>query len=472
MRKLFVLLLIMILPVLLTAQDKSAAPTRPLVFRNVTLIDMTGEQPKLNTTVVVSGNRISKIGRNIKIPKNAEIIDASGKFLIPGLWDMHVHLFNNISGNNTNNKDSYFPLFIANGVMSVRDMWTDPNDIKLAAEWKTEIEAGKMLGPRIFVGSSIVDGVPVTHNNSLGVSTPAEARQAVRTLKDAGAGFIKVYENLSSESYYAIADEAKKLKISFAGHVPDSITPAEASNAGQKSIEHLTRMAIACSSKEDRFKSLKNNEWTPALRAELMQTFSEQKCREVSALFVKNGTWHDPTAVVLRARLLSEEESFKNDARLRFIPSGEKRNWLKFTENFKPANRPNREARFQKDLEILKVMHQSAVPILAGTDVGNPFIFAGFSLHDELEMLVQAGFTPFEALQTATVNPAKFMRREKDLGTIEKGKLTDLVLLDANPLSDISNTRKINAVVMNGRYLSGEFLDKMLADVEAAAKKK
>ena len=442
-----------------------------IVFRNVTLIDMRSKQPRPNMTVVVSGSRISKIGRNIKFPKNAQVVDAGGKFLIPGLWDMHVHLFNNISGNNTNNKDSYFPLFIANGVTGVRDMWTDPDDIKLVGEWQREIDAGKMFGPRMFVGSSILDGVPVTHKNSFGVSTPAEARQAVRTLKDSGAGFIKVYENLSRESYFAIAEEAKKLKISFAGHVPDSVIPTEASNAGQKSIEHLTRMSIACSSKEDKFKNLKNEEWTPALRAELMETYSEQKCREMSALFARNGTWHDPTLVVLRSRLLSEDESFKTDARLRFVPADEKQYWLKFTENFRPANRKNREARFRKDLEILKIMHQSGVPILAGTDVGNPFVYAGFSLHDELELLAQAGLTPFEALKTATLNPAKYLGMEKSLGTIEKGKLADLVLLDANPLADISNTKKINAVVVGGRLLTRKDLDEILNKVAERAKK-
>jgi hypothetical protein len=332
------------------------------------------------------------------------------------------------------------------------------------------MEAGKMLGPRIFVGSSIVDGMPVTNKNSLGVSRPAEARQAVRTLKDSGAGFIKVYENLSRESYYAIADESKKLKISFAGHVPDSITPTEASNAGQKSIEHLTRMLIGCSSKEEKFKDLKNAEWTPALKAELIESYSEQKCREASALFVKNGTWHDPTIVVLRSRLLSDDESFTKDARLRYVTAAETQYWLKFTENFRPANRKNREVRFQKELEILKIMHRSGVAVLAGTDVGNPFIYAGFSLHDELELLVQSGLTPFEALRTATVNPAKYLGMEKSLGTIEKGKLADLVLLDANPLANISNTRKVNAVITNGHLLKRQDLDEMLNKVAQRVK--
>ncbi|MCA1617582.1 MAG: amidohydrolase family protein, partial [Acidobacteria bacterium] len=283
-------------------------------------------------------------------------------------------------------------------------------------------------------------------------------------------GLIKVYENLSRESYYAIADEAKKLKIPFAGHVPNSITPVEASNTGQKSIEHLTRMLIACSSKEDKFKVIKNEEWTPSLRMEMLESFSELKCREVAAVFVSNGTWHNPTNVVNRNGL-SDDESFTKDARLRYVPAHIAQSWIKFSERYKPSNRKNREFWFQRLLEVVKILNQSGVSLLAGTDVGNPFIYAGFSLHDELELFVQAGLTPMHALETATINPAKYLGMEKSLGTIERGKLADLVLLDANPLSDISNTRKINAVVANGKYLSREFLNKMLSDVEVWAKR-
>lgn len=457
-------MLIILLPKLIFAQQN-----RPLVFRNVTLIDMRSEQPKANMTVVVEGNRISKIGKSLKISKDAEVVDASGKYLIPGLWDMHVHIFNNVSAPGTNNKDNYFPLFIANGVTGVRDMFTDPDDIKLVREWQSEADAGKLLAPRIAPGSSIVDGVPVIQKNSLGVSTPDEARRAVRMLKDSGAGFIKVYGNLSRECYYAIADEAKRQKIPFAGHVPNSITPVEASNAGQKSIEHLWRMLIACSSKEDKFKNFKRENWTPELQTELRESFSEKKCREVSAVFVKNNTWHVPTFPVLRAK---DDIGFAKDERLRYVPQDEAQDWIKSIDKYNPADRETRAARFQIDLDILKIMHRAGVPILAGTDVGNEFVYAGFSLHDELYWMTQARLTPYEALQTATINPAKYLEMKKSLGTIERGKLADLVLLDANPLADISNTRKINSVVANGKLLDRNTLDKMLADVEAAAKKK
>lgn len=454
MRAISKLLLIILIPTSIVAQTNSTAQSRPLVVTHATVIDMTGAAPKPEMTVVVQGNRIAKIGKSgeVHIPKGAQVVDGSGKFLIPGLWDMHVHLFNNVSAPGTNNKETYFPLFIANGVTGVRDMFTDADDLKIVREWRSEMEAGDLIAPRIAPGSSIIDGVPVFQKNSVGVTNAEEARQAVRTFKAAGAGFIKVYNRLTRESFFAIADEAKKLNIPFAGHVPESVTAVEASNAGQKSIEHLSGMFIACSAGEE------------------MQSFNEKKCREFADVFVRNKTWHDPTNVVNRSQYLSDDEGFQKDTRLRYVPAGEAQDWKNLTDTrLKPASRKNRELWFQRYLEISKLLHKAGVALLAGTDVGNPYVYAGFSLHDELELYTQAGFTPYEALETATVNPSKYLGMEKSLGTIEKGKFADLVLLDANPLADIFNTRKINAVIMNGRLLDRATMDKMLADAEAAA---
>jgi len=180
--------------------------------------------------------------------------------------------------------------------------------------------------------------------------------------------------------------------------------------------------------------------------------------------------------VMRRALALREDDSFRNDARLRYIPQSEVKGWTAQTDtrnvNLTAEEITNRKIRLEKETELVGEMHRAGVKILAGTDLGNPYVYPGFSLHDELALLVQAGLTPLEALQTAIINPAKFFGKEKELGTIEKGKLADLVLLDANPLADINNTRKINAVVLNGRLLDRAALDKLLADVEAAANKK
>ena len=470
MRRLFPLLSIMMLPTLLVAQVRQAANNRPVVFRNVTVIDMRSGFLKRQMTVVVVGNRITALGKRVKAPDKAEIVDASGKFMIPGLWDMHAHIFNNSFAAGTNDSEIYFPLLIANGVTGVRDMWTDPDDLRLVREWQADMEAGKMLAPRIAAGSSIVDGVPTHLPNMLGVATPDEARRAVRTMKDAGAGFIKVYWRLSPEAYFAIADEAKKLGIPFAGHVPFALSAAQASDAGQKSIEHLTGLLETCSSKEEELRGATNLP-PPARTDELWKTYDEQKCRALFARFAKNKTWQVPTTVIHRMLAFRREEDFRKDARLRYAPPREREEWVKPPDRPQQFTLETRKQRLGKLLETIGLMHKTGVPILAGTDVGNPFIFAGFSLHDELELFVQAGLTPLESLRTATVNPAKYLGMEKELGTIEKGKLADLVLLEANPLENISHTRRINAVVVNGRYLPKESLGGLLAEAEAAANK-
>ena len=466
MKNIIALLIVALLSAPLSAQFKTAAKIESLVLNNVSVIDMTGAPLRKDVTVVVTGNRIAAIGSagKVRVPKNARVIDAGGKYLIPGLWDMHVHLFNNVSGSGTNNKDIYFPLFIANGVTGVRDMWTDADDLRLVREWQTESEAGKLLAPRIAPGSAIVDGMPTYLPNMLGVATPDEARAAVRKLKSEGAGFIKVYWNLKPEVYRAIADEAKKLGIAFAGHVPFSMSAADVSDAGQKSIEHLTGVLESCSSNEEELRVAKMS--PPALSEELWNTYDERKCRELFGRFAKNQTWHAPTAVLHRANLLSDEDYIRNDERLKYIEPNERQEWVRRAGQTRKIPLQTRQRRYEKMLSTIHEMSQAGVPIMAGTDLGNPFVIAGFSLHDELELFVKSGFLPLQALQTATVNPARYLGQLKDFGTVEKGKIADLVLLEADPLEAIGNTRRIFAVIVNGQYLPKEDLQKMTADVE------
>jgi imidazolonepropionase-like amidohydrolase len=469
MKKAFALLLLILPPTFLVAQVNQSEKNRPIIFRNVTLIDMRSEQPKSNMSVVVSGSYIVEIGKKVKTPKDAQVVDASGKFMIPGLWDMHVHMFNNISRAGTNDKVINFPLFIANGVTGVRDMFSDAEDIKLARLWNAEIDAGTTIGPRVFVGSTIVDGVPAFLPNLMGVKNAEEARAAVRSLKDSGAGFIKVYWNLSPEAYLAIADESKKLGIVFAGHVPFLVSAADVSDAGQKSIEHLTGIVETCSSKED---ELRKKEWTPAVGEEMIATYDEKKCLNLFKRFAKNKTYQVPTAILHRGMALYDDEGFQDNPSFRYVSKATLKEWTDSPQLSRDHNLRIRKQRFEWLLETIGKMHRSGVLILAGTDNNNPYVVPGFALHDELELFVKAGMTPMQALETATVNAAKYLGMEKSFGTIEPGKFADLILLDANPLVNIGNTRKIAAVVTHGRYLPKETLEKMLADVEAAAKKK
>jgi hypothetical protein len=347
---------------------------------------------------------------------------------------------------------------------------------------RDEIAKGTLLGPRMVAAGPIVDGPKPVWPFSIAAGNADEGREAVRTVKKKGSDFIKVYSLLPREAFFAVADEAKKQGLPFAGHVPTAVSAAEASDAGQKSIEHLTGLLLACSSKQDELRqealaalSKRDDPVSRVLgvRAQLkaLDSYDDKKATELFDRFVKNGTWQCPTLTVLRAFAHLDDKKFTNDPRLKYLPP--------FVKDFLYPKNPegtaedyaNRRRLYRKYLELVGALHRARVDILAGTDAPNPYCFPGFSLHDELELLVAAGLTPAAALQCATRNPARYLDKLKDVGTVEPGKLADLVLLEADPLTDIKNTRKITAVVVNGKLLSKETLQKMLADVEDAYKK-
>jgi hypothetical protein len=471
---------------------KTEAQIRPLAFRSVTIIDMTGASPKSDMTIVISGGRIADVGKtkDVTIPKGARVIDASGKFLIPGLWDMHWHLR---WKNETRNV--LFPLMIANGVTGVRDMFSDCTKncapslptINTITHWRREFAAGTLIAPRILASSQILDGAKPTWEFFYPVANAGEARQAVRTFKGRGVDFIKIYSLLSRNAYFAVADEAKKQKIPFVGHVPIYITVIEASNSGQKSIEHLdfinafsTREAELMKDAATGVERLKNNPYFGGLVYNVLDTniaraadsYDRQKLEEVSRVFLKNGTWVCPTLAYHHADAFHDQREYAEDPRLKYVTEDFLEEWaeLKSVRVSMSQRMADMKRVFPTHLKIIGEMQRAGVNFLAGTDATNIHVVPGFSLHDELAFLVQAGFTPLEALQAATINPARFMEREKELGTTEKGKFADLVLLEANPLDDISNTKKIDAVVINGRYFSKGALQKMLASVSRSAK--
>jgi imidazolonepropionase-like amidohydrolase len=424
--------------------------------------------------VVIGDGRIAALGRDVKIPtgKSVTVVDASGRFLIPGLWDMHVHQWK---------KEAFFPLFIANGVTGVRDMFSPLPPIK---KWRAEVTAGTTIGPQIVAAGILVDGPsPACAPCSIAVANAAEGRKAVKTVKEMGADFIKVYSTLPRDAYFAIADEAKRQNMVFAGHVSEFVSASEASDAGQKSIEHLTGVLVGCSAKEEELR--KENE--ARLRADgfrgdtmtleqdrALETFDAKQAGALFARFKRNGTWMCPTLSVLRAQVLISDADFRNDPRLKYIQNFLKKQFWEDGFGFKDRTaEDNARYRrvFQMQLEVVGMMKRAGVDFIAGSDTANPYVFPGFSLHDELALLVQAGFTPMEALQAATRNPALYLGLLDTIGTIEKGKIADLVLLDANPLAEIGNTRKINAVVVGGRLITKAELDKMLADVASLVSK-
>lgn len=473
------LLLLLVLAAFVPNLSSRSTQPKPLVFTHVTIIDVTGAPAQSDMTVVIKGNRISEIGpgTKLRVPNGAHVVDATGKFLIPGLWDMHVHWFRY--------DKAFLQLFPINGVTGVRIMWGAP----IHFEWRKEVEKGTLLGPRLAIAGTILDGPKPIWPGSAAISNEDEGREAVRSTKQQGYDYVKVYSLLPRKAYFAIADEAKKQGIPFGGHVPHFISVTEASDAGQKSIEHLTGILAACSSRDEELRNSLTNAYSnlrpgqrlpsPSILRPLtrlmLDTFSKEKANAVFARLKQNDTWQCPTFTVLRSGAFMNDPNFRNDPRLKYMPKQLRTSWdpsndFRFrsgrTEDFLFARMV-----YKKQIEVAGLMHRAGVKFIAGTDVLNPYCFPGFSLHDELAIFVEAGLSPMEALQTATLNPARFLGKENDLGTIAQGKIADLVLLEANPLDDIRNTTKINSVVSNGRLLDRNSLDHLLTQVQAIAQK-
>jgi len=437
--------------VLLVACLTLSQPT-PIAITHVNVVDVSHGRIEPNQTVVLEGDKIANIAQ-VAPPAGATLVDGKGKFLIPGLWDCHVHCWSD---------QIFFPLFLANGVTSVRDMFGPLDPIK---KWRKDIESGKTLGPRIVAAGKIVDGPKPIWPGSLTAKDAAEGAKAVETLQKEGSDFVKVYSLLPRDAYFGIAAEAKKRKMVFAGHVPTAISASEASDAGQKSFEHLYSVLQGCSSKEADL--LKSTTLSRMQRTKTMlDSFDALKARTLFAKFKKNGTWQCPTLVVLNSIAHLDDPKFRQDPRTAYLPAFVTATWDP-TKDFrmKALTKEDFEAmrmRFDLECGLVDMMNKAGVQFLAGTDTPNPFCFPGFSLHDELALMVKCGFKPLQALQTATINPARYFGWEKTMGTAEKGKVADLVLLDANPLLDIHNTTKISAVFTKGRLIDKARIDQML----------
>jgi hypothetical protein len=444
---------------------------KSLVIKNVAVIDVKTGKVNKHLTVVVTGNKIISVGSKAVVPPNAFAIDGTGKYLIPGLWDMHAHAL-------TDKRYVYtFPLLIANGITGVREMASNL-PFEQVNQIRKDVENGKMLGPRFgAIAYRLFDGPGTQFSNvAVVITTPEQGREFVRTYKQSGADFIKTYNLLSREVYLAIVDEAKKQHIPLEGHVPFSMTPAEVSNLGQRSIEHNFGVPLGCSQKEDELRKqllAQPNLWGQ-IEAKASVNYDTSKAHNLYKLFVRNGTWSCPTIVIFWPYRLGSDSTLRQDSLLQYIPKSVRDDWHEtFMQRVTKAVPDPTDRKIRNDIRIFIVgeMYRAGVRMLAGTDMPNPYTLPGFSLHQELELLVEAGLPPIEALKAATLNPAIFLHKEKELGTVEKGKIADLVLLDANPLENISNTKTINAVVVNGKLLKRKDLDELLAkEKEFAAK--
>jgi imidazolonepropionase-like amidohydrolase len=444
----------------------TASVADTLAITHINLIDATGGPELPDMTVLVRDGRIAELGKSsmVTAPPDAKTVNGSGKYLIPGLWDMHVHT---IFGDwLPRNEKVTLPLFVANGVTGVRDMGGDLQELK---QWRSAIAAGKLLGPRMIIAGPMLDGPVPRFPSSAPISNAADGARTVDELQAGGVDFIKIQSLIPRDGYFAAAAEAKKRGITFVGHVPDAVRASEASNSGQKSIEHFTGIFEGSTPIEDDLlkgpKSLGLN----------VKNYDPARAKTLIALMAKNQTWQVPTLVWERGQWLVDDIDLSHDPLTKYAPASWRENtWPMFvTDIMKDMDTdplPVRKQFVQMELDMTLAMFKAGVPFMAGTDTAaGVHIFPGFSLHQELVLFQRAGLTPMQALQTATLNPAKFMGRTADLGTVEKGKLADLVILDEDPLTDIANTQKIRGVVLAGRYFDRAALDKMLRDVEKAA---
>ncbi|RDD85258.1 amidohydrolase family protein [Streptomyces parvulus] len=448
-----------------------------VAITGATVIDPAGSRVLPNATLVVRGDRIAAIGtaREVRVPADAELVDGRGKYVVPGFIDSHVH--------GSGQEEIDLPLFLANGVTTVRDM----NGHALLYQWRDQVDAGSLFGPRLVVASNIIDGSPSLLAGSgapyVEVTDARQARTAVREAVAGGADFIKVYVRLTPEAYHAIADECSALGVPFVGHTPAAIPLAEAGAAGQRSFEHVYTSWFDTSSEEvairRRLASIEvdggdYNSWynqTHPLEVLTARTFDPTRAREVFRGLAANGSHQVPT--LTQHRVFDMPDSIAANAdRLRYLPAATQDGWKAMLQTYVEGRSEQDAAEhlelFRARVRWIGAAHRAGVPVLAGTDTGTAYVYPGFGLHDELENLVEAGFSPMQALRAATDTPARFLGL-RDAGTVRRGAIADLAVLDADPLTDIRNTARIHAVVVRGTLISAARRERMLSDVEGAA---
>ena len=452
--------LLLALPLLTLCAD-----AQTLTITHATVIDTVTGQTQPDRTIIINGNRITTVSPSTQLkPPAGQVIDATGKYLIPGLWDMHTHVyFDSTAADGT---DLVLPLFLANGITGIRDMGSALDPVLQARD---EIATHRLLGPRMIVSGPMLDGPKSHYKAAIAIATPEDGRKAVDMLKGRGVDFIKVQSGIPREAYFAIADESKKVGIPFEGHVPDSIRASEAIASGQRTFEHLIGIFEASSPDETKYLTSKK---TVGM---FLATYDPAREAKIINLLAKNQVWQCPTLFWERGQWLVDAIDYTKDPDLAYVPhTWVDKHWPAAQKGIMKSLDTDPLAIRKKfvthELDIVRKLHAAGVPFLAGTDTpAGVDVLPGISLHLELQRFVAAGFTPLQALQTATLNPAKFYNKLNDYGTVQSGRIADLVLLEANPLDNIANTRKIAAVITDGRYLSQQDLTQLRTRLKQVA---
>ncbi|APQ18725.1 amidohydrolase family protein [Maribacter hydrothermalis] len=455
--------------------------SKKAIIKNVNIIDVVSGKVLKKQSVFIERSRITKIDSTNKIDSNqALIIDGTGKFLIPGLWDMHTH-------SNQHSEWLHHPLYIANGITGVRDMSGQLNEndsywvgSKERLQWNKDLENNTRVTPRYALQSSYqMDGekaIPEGAPDFFKLQNPSQVDSLLQFYKKKKVDFIKVYQQLPKNTYKTLALRAPQYGLHLAGHKPMFLSLEEAVNLGQKSFEHGRIFMYECFPETDSLKHPTNwKAYFSKSKAKIVQQFDSVHAKALMRLMEQKKAYWTPTLQTLKFEANAYKEAFTNNENLKYITKIRKQLWWKYdTDHNKKKNLERKgislsEQFYEASKKQVRMANSMGVPIMAGTDVTDSYVFAGFSLHDELYELTSSGMTNLEALQSATVVPATYSNAIEDYGTIEIGKKADLVLLDKNPLLDINNTKSINGVLLNGVYYNREKLRELKQFTASAA---
>jgi imidazolonepropionase-like amidohydrolase len=413
----------------------------PLLVTDVAVLDPADGVVVTHQDILIEDGRVARVGADLMA--DAEVLDGAGSVAVPGLWDMHVHTFD----------ETTLPTFLARGVTGIRHMGGAP----IHEQWRTRLRTGEWVAPRMVFASPIVDGPQPSRPGSIAVADADGGRAAIAKCVADKAEFVKVYSQLPAEAYAAIADACVAAGIPFAGHVPFEVPIATAARSGQRSIEHLDGLALGTSADEAEIRRELStlDPGDPAVMFDRLSrlnhraatTHDSSRLAELCQVFLDHDTWHVPTLAVLQAKATVGTPDFPLTPYLPDIEPMLRPAWER-VGSWTPddATKDREQAVFQHSRHLVRELHRAGIPLLAGTDTFVP----GHSLHDELALLVSAGLSPLAALRTATTAPARFLGVVDRFGAIAPGFAADLVLLDANPLDDIANTSAIRSVVVGG----------------------
>lgn len=449
-----------------------------ILFKNVTVIDAVNGF-RSDKSVLVRGNKIVEVARvdDIREPADAIVVNSEGKYLIPGLWDAHLHLTNTEAL-----RPVMFPLLIVNGITYVRDTAATFDSILPLRDKAEEASQTEGMAPRVFMAGPHIDGLRLSWGSSVSAVTIEQARFIVDCLINTGVDEVKIYDMISPEVALEVISYVTEQGYNMTAHVPFRLDVVEASNAGLRNMEHMKNLELSCSSDwetllQERKQMIEagadkdprelRNDIHQAQRLHAIQTQDEERCEVVLNTLAENNTWQTPTLTfVARAEhQLYAQDDFKET--YRYLPESVRSDWEQRAMELEKRTPSEMELAYAHwAYDMIPRLAETGVGIMAGTDMPLFLLTPGFSLHKELTLLVYAGLTPMQALEAATLSPAKYFGLENQQGSISEGMLADLVILDANPLDDITNTQRIHAVMRDGHLHTREKLDEILDQLE------